>query len=93
MIATTRKVNKVGIEEVRGFLAHHYNLRPATVSDCIARVWADMANIQLDDGNSATISIPIHYPGRKSAITFTISAAGIDTTTIDDILGFDTEEP
>lgn len=80
---TINSVNQTGINEIAEFLGTHHKLGRDHFTDEMLRAWAAEAEFQLAEGNDASIEIRSLDSTSGHTETFTISDAGLDSTTIE----------
>ena len=81
MQVTTYTVNEQGLNEIKEFLAANHVNGDFPRSDLVA--WAADAELQLGEGNPATIEIPARNSVHGRTQEFTISDAGLDAVTVE----------
>lgn len=73
--ATT--INAAGLAEIAAFLAAHHKKGGEHFTPAMLRAWADDAEFQLAEGNSASIEIKSWDAVSGHAETYTVSDAGL----------------
>lgn len=79
MQVAIQSINSIGIQEIHAFLAGRHKLGGDHFTPAMLRAWAQDAEFQLCEGNSATIEIKSWDAVSGHTETFTVSDAGIDT--------------
>ncbi len=80
---TNRTINAQGLEEIRSFLAANHKKGGDRFTHDMLSAWADDAEFQLAEGNSATIEIRSWDTVSGRTEEFTVSDAGIDVEQIE----------
>lgn len=71
-------INRTGLAEIHDFLGRTHKAGRDHFTLAMLSAWAQDAEFQLAEGNSATIEIPAHNSITGRPETYTISSAGID---------------
>ena len=79
MQVAIKTINSIGTAEIHAFLAARHKLGGDHFTPDMLRAWAQDAEFQLGEGNSATIEIKSWDAVSGHTETFTVSDAGIDT--------------
>ena len=83
MKITNRTINAQGLAEIHAFLGQAHKLGRDHFTADMLRAWAADAEFQMSEGNSPTIEIRSFDSANGRTVTFTISAAGIDSEEIE----------
>lgn len=76
-------INAIGLAEIHAFLAAHHKLGGDHFTPAMLSAWADDAEFQLAEGNSATTEIRSWDTVSGHTEEFTVSDAGIEATMIE----------
>ena len=79
MQVAIQSINSTGIQEIHAFLSECHKLGGDHFTPAMLLAWAQDAEFQLGEGNSATIEIKGWDAVSGHTETFTVSDAGIDT--------------
>lgn len=77
------RVNATGLEEIKKFLADNHKLGGEHFDNAMLHAWAQDAEFQLGEGNSASIEIRSCDTVSGHTENYTISDAGLDCEEIE----------